>query len=393
MHRADDEDRRLATLYAIQFAVSGAWGPYLAPWLRHAGFDPATAGAVLAAMAAVRTLSSPLWGFVADWLQRTARLLTLTGALGAVCGLLTLTADAPAVVVAALLTGALFRGPISSLLDTIVLRSLARRGAPDRYGGLRAWGSAGFLVAGGLSGFAAEVSPALPIWGAVGLLIAAAWRSRHLPDEPPAPRPDLGAALRWIFGSARMRWMWAAAALHGVALSAYDTFYADRIAEVGLPARWTGAALVVGVLSEIALFWRIRPHLHRLHPLTWASLGAGVGAVRWALTAWLTSGPALTVLALAHALSFAAWWAGSVELLRRELPDGLRASGQALLMTTAYGVGPFFAGVLASRTTSTAGLFAAAAVCSLAAVGLLHLSRAAGPLHPSPAGDGGAAAG
>jgi len=352
-------DLLVAGTYFVVLSASGAWVPYLAPWLAAEGFDAWAVGTISAAMAAVRLVSGPLWGILADATQRSARLLGFASALGALGAILALTSAAPAWVVTGLLLGALARAPVGSLLDSVVVRVLELRSDPARYGALRLWGSVGFLVAGGIAAFLAEISPILPLWLTVGLLLGGSVASRRLPDVRPlrSDTPFL-KALAVLVRSPRILAVWASATLHGIALSSYDSFYAVRIAELALPARWVGASLVVGVAAEIAVFAVARPWVNRLDPLAWMGIGSGVAAVRWALTGTFTDPICLTLLATLHGITFGAWWIGAVEVLRRDLRPETRSSAQALLAAMAYGLGPMFCGLLMARVGSASALYA-----------------------------------
>jgi PPP family 3-phenylpropionic acid transporter len=361
----------LAAMYFAFYACSGAWVPYLAPYLTSRGFDAAAVGTTLAAMAAVRVLSGPLWGFAADVTRRTAGLLAVAAALGVASGAVTLWSTIPAWIAIFLMFGAASRAAISSLVDSITLRSLERAGRPDRYGPLRAWGSAGFLVSGGISGWLGEASPAVPLTFALLFLAVGGLLGRVLPEEAPIRRASVLPAIALMARSPRMLALWAAATLHGTALSSYDSFYAVHIGYLGLASRWTGASLVVGISAEIALFTVFRSVLRRGDPLVWVGLGCSVGALRWLATALLANPLVLTALSVTHAITFGAWWLGSIETLRRDLPEEIRASAQALLMATAYGIGPMACGLLAARVSNTVALYECAAGCSALAVVLV----------------------
>lgn len=363
------ERRLLAAMYLLHLSTSGAWGPYLAPWLRSSGFDGAAVGSLLAGMAAVRVLSGPGWSLVADVTRRTALLLRIAAGMGALAAAVALTGGSTGWTAVGLLAGAFARAPITPLLDATVMRVLEGQGATAAYGSVRLWGSAGFLLAGGLAGWMAEWSPVAPLWLTVGLLALATFTGRYLPEvQVTRPRgPGLGAALATLASSPRILLFWAAVTLHGVALSAYDSFYALHVTELGLPSRWTGAALVVGVLSEIGFFAALRRWQGLADPLVWVGLGCAVGAARWALVAHSADPLVLTAASLSHGIVFAVWWAGALELVRRDLPERVRASSVALLLSTAYGLGPAICGLLAARLESVAELFEVSAWFSGAA--------------------------
>ncbi len=381
------ERRLLAAMYLLHLSTSGAWGPYLAPWLRSSGFDGAAVGSLLAGMAMVRVLSGPAWALVADTTRRSALLLRIAAGIGALAAAVAITGASPAWTVAGLMAGSFARAPITPLLDATVMRVLEVQGTVASYGRVRLWGSVGFLLAGGLSGWLAEWSPIAPLWMTVGLLALAAFTGRYLPEiQVTRPRgPGLEAALATLASSPRILLFWAVVTLHGVALSAYDSFYALHITELGLASRWTGAALVVGVLSEIAFFAALRRWQGLADPLVWVGLGCVVGAARWAVVAYSADPLVLTAAALSHGIVFAVWWAGALEVVRRDLPERVRASAVALLLSTAYGIGPAICGLLAANLADMRELFEVSAWFSLGAAVIVPVVW----MLPRPAGDRG----
>src|SRR5262245_16424247 len=116
MDRADTpplpSDATVAGAYFVFLSASGAWVPYLAPWLEANGFDGWSIGTISASMAAVRLVSGPLWGIVADATQRSARLLGVASTLGATGAVIALVSGSPPWIVGGLLLGALARAPV-----------------------------------------------------------------------------------------------------------------------------------------------------------------------------------------------------------------------------------------------------------------------------------------
>ena len=379
----EPSEGRLSLTFVMVGGALSAFGPYLGLVLDRLGYSGAAIGGVLAIVPVMRLISVPLWAAVADrWrlgtriLQAAAIIATVsmtamaTGALG-LWGL-----------VAALVVFSFAWAPISPLLDGLTVQTLERAGAPPtRYGRIRLWGSVSFLViAGGVSlvtDHVALVTAPLLISAVFLVLIAAV--SAGLPQgaaEPPAP---IGPALRLLLGRRGMVALLLALTLHGVGQSAYDSWYAMHISQLGLPSAWTGGALVGGVAAEIVVMAVASQILRDRPPLLLVTLAFGLAAARWALTATVTSPLLLTALQLTHGITFGVYWIGSVEAMRRIAPPRLRSSAQGLLIASTFSLGPILASVVGAALVDSYGtgsLFAVSAALSVLATGLCWVASA-----------------
>ena len=118
---------------------------------------------------------------------------------------------------------------------------------------------------------------------------------------------------------------------------------------------WSGAALgafwAMGVLSEIALFAVAGRFAHGLKGWLVLLLGGACAAVlRWVGMSLDPGPPVLVVLQLAHGLSFGAVHLGSIFLLARLSPPGMRAQVQGWLAAG-------WAGAMAVLTSLTGVLY------------------------------------
>jgi PPP family 3-phenylpropionic acid transporter len=130
-----------------------------------------------------------------------------------------------------------------------------------------------------------------------------------------------------------------ATTLHWVACAPYHGALAIHLKDQG-QAPWTvSLSSSVGVFSEVLvlLFW---PRFAgRLRPRNVLLLSFIVSAVRWSGMA-LTSSPwVLGGLALLHGLTFGAFFVSAVATMAELAPPSLRATGQAALVATTFGLG------------------------------------------------------
>jgi len=244
------------------------------------------------------------------------------------------------------------------------------------YGRIRLWGSLGFiaatLLAGRLVTLAGIDSVALLLAGAAALILAAC-------AALPAPRRGRDAtpragALRALARPSFLLFLLAAALIQGshAVYYGFGTLYWRRlgIADDVIALLWAE-----GVVAEIALFYWGAPLLRRLGPAGLLALGGGGGLLRWSLTGFVASLPALALLQLLHGLTFGAAHLGAMHHLARNLPPAQAATAQALYATVVGGLGQgllmLVAGALYGAVAGKAYLAMAAVAAAGGALALL----------------------
>lgn len=358
----------------------GAFGPFLGLVLDRLGHPAAVIGGLLALVPLTRILSTPLWALIADRYRVGTRILQAATLCTALVALAVATGRLPPVGIGVVLVlFAFVRAPIGPIIDGLTVRALELRGAPTAgYGRIRLWGSVAFL---GVAGAAALVADAVPSPTAPVALAAVAWALGfgvllQLPPGEAGPPVRIGPALRVLAGRPGLSLVVLALPLHGLGLNAFDGWFALHVEQLGLASTWTGVALALGVSAEIAVMAGSSRVLARARPETLVATAMGVGAARWALTAWVTDPALLTLLQASHGVVFAVFWIGVVELFRRAAPPEVRASAQAVVMTACYGLGPLLTSAVGAALVDdhgTRALFAVAALAAAAGGGLTWL--------------------
>ncbi len=339
--------------------------------------DEAGLGTVMIVMGTARVVAGPLWGLAADALRRDGALLAIGCGLTAVVG--TAVVISPVALLLPLLVfHALLRAPLGTLLDAAAVRSLTSEGRPEAYGRLRLWGSIGYLVLAGLAGLLASSGLSLVLALAIATWAITALLATRLDIGDPSPPTNPLPAFVALLHTPRLALLLVAATLHGTALAAYDTLYAVHLTASGISAAWTGAAIGVGVLTEVVVLLKAPYLLRVLGPWTLVALSMAAGAIRWSATSSQDDAMTLTLIQASHGVVFGAYWIGMVEAARRLTPDVLRASVQALLVTTTYGVGAALCGLFAYEILPVGGterLFEVCAMLSAAGAALTWIAR------------------
>ena len=393
--------RRYLLLYATLYAGWGVLSPFLPAVLAARGASAEEIGLLLAAGIAVRLVTTPALGALADRLaaprQVLAALLLASAALGLGYGL------APAGLAALLLVGIAHHaasGPVGPLPDALAVPAAAAprgRGGFD-YGAVRGAGAAAFIAGTLLAGPAVALAevPLVVLWLNAGLFALAAGTALLLPPPPlrRADAPDsvpAGGGLRALLAIPAFRRLLLVAGLIAGSHAFYAGFATLRWQAAGIAPETIGLLWAVSVAAEVAVFLLLgRRLLARLGPGGLTALAAAAGALRWsvmALTAWV---PALLLVQPLHGLTFAAQHLAAMAVLARVVPHRLAATAQSAYAALGIGLagavltlasGPLYARLGAG------GFWVMALLCLAAAPAALALGRE----RPAPEEDGAAA--
>ncbi len=338
--------RSLAAYYFWYFAAVGVFEPYLAPFWREAGFSPSQFGFLVALLPGVGIAAPFVWTAAADLTRRVQPIFLINTILCAAAAFLLPALHGFLPMVAAVLVFSLVRSPLIPIANSFTLRALA--GSPERYAGVRLWGTIGYIAAAVLVGALMDrIGLARGIYGiglAMLLCAVTAWLGRS--REPlRLPRARL-ADIRQVLSDPGLQRLLLAGGLARLSFGPNDTFFSIRLEQLGLSRTFAGAAWALAAASELAvmLCW---PRLCKVAgPRTWLRLALAAHAVRWALLAVAVSPAFLLAIQLTHALTFGAFYLAAVQEVDAAAPDGLRATAQGALSSVTFALGGFLGSTL-----------------------------------------------
>lgn len=363
-----------AALSATYFAHIGFFNPYLPLWLKDQGLPIVVISLLASVQSFTRVFAPYAWGALSDHTGERVRLLRYSAAAAlAVSAGLWVDGGAWWIGLVLLL---LFTHTSSmmSLTEAAIAQLVA--GDWGRYGRIRLWGSAGFMLTVFAAGawFERWGMGAFPGWTAVtlaGVLLCTLWlpNVREPAARGQASREPILPALRQPV----VRWFLASLFFHVMAHFAIYAFLSLYLDALGYSKAMIGALWAVSVVVEIGWFYAQGRLIGRLSMERWLLVCAAATALRMALTAglggWLL---ALFVAQLLHALTFATHHTACIAMVSRHFPGRLRGRGQALFTVTGYGfggvLGVLAGGAMASRWGFQA-MFWAAALLGLIAAG------------------------
>jgi len=373
---------RLGLFYSAIFVGLGASAPYIPVWFARHGLSGAEIGLILSAPMMARMITAPAIGVWADSFALRRTPLMIMGAVAA-CAYVLLTAPfgfwwwfAVWFVAASALS------TISPLTDVIVLARARRDGF--NYGWPRGIGSAAFILANVTMGLLLVQGPADLVlgWIIAAAVLTAVGARFLLPPDPVregggrAPFAERMAGLKGLLTDGGFMLAVVSVGLIQSAHAFYYGFSALVWKAQGIPESLTGILWGFGVAIEIGFLWFMEPWRRAVGPRRLLVIGGVAAVVRWGTLAlspplWL-----LFPIQALHALSFAATFMASLQLVERlSLPGNASAaqtvnsafSGGLLIGLATIGSGALYDAVGAY------GYFAMAAMSALGLAGALRL--------------------
>jgi len=381
----------LGLFYCSIFIGTGASLPYMPVWFRAHGLTGLQIGVILSAPMLARLFIAPALAVWADGfrLRRTPMML-LGAAAGVSYGLIGVVSGfGPWLVF--WLAASSFLATVTPLADVLTLRRARTEGFT--YGLPRGIGSMAFVVANiGMGALIARLGPdiVIPWVCAAGLSVALAARLL-LPADPVHETGETpGRRDRWRGVSELMRNRPFRLAVGSTALiqathAFYYAFSALFGKARGLWATVIGLRGAPGVAARIAFMWSCEPVRRRLGPERLVILGGVAAVARWTAFAFTPPVWLLFPLQTLHALSFAAVFMGSLQLIERHAPAHSASAAQTISSAFSGGLVIGLATLASGRLFDVAGPFGYLGMAGLALVGLVGAWRLAVASRPERA--------
>ncbi len=335
---------RLGLFYAAIFIGTGVSSPYLPVWFADHGMSGAQIGLILSLPMLARAFTAPLLAIWADSfrLRRTA-LAFLAVAVTVAYALMALPGGFTWWMVTWFAASSMF-STLSPLHDVIVLRRARLDGF--NFGWPRGIGSAAFIV--GNLGMGALLtrnsSDLVLVWMGAAVAATALAARFLLPPDPVHDEADaapLSDRVAGLGGLLRDPVFMTAVVSAGLIQSAHAFYYGfSTLAwkQQGIPASMTGVLWAVGVTVEVAFMWFMEPWRRRVGPRNLLVLGGAASVVRWTAMAFSPPLWMLFPLQALHALSYAATFLASLQLVEGLSTSRNASSAQALNSALSGGV-------------------------------------------------------
>jgi PPP family 3-phenylpropionic acid transporter len=366
---------RLAALYFGYFVYVGAFAPYFALYLQSIGQTAFQIGLLLSLMQLMRIGAPHLWASLADRHGWRARLLqaTCAASLAAFAGTFATTSFAGLFVVLAAF--AFFSSAAMPLLDSITLAGLRDR--VERYGGIRLWGSIGFIVSVlGAGWILGRVAIANLLWLLAAPLAATFALALTLRDTP-AQGARVHEPVWPMLVRRDVVVLLAANVLMNAAHGPLYAFFSIYLAAAGYDTVTIGVLWSLGVVAEILVFLAAPAWMRRFSAVDILIVSFALAVARFALIGWAVDSPvALACAQVLHAATFGSCHMASVALINQWFSGTRQVRGQAVYLSAAFGFGGFVGALASGAAWETLGpAWTYTGASGAAALGLLLLVR------------------
>jgi len=338
---------RFTILYAILYSSFGVVSPFLPAFIQSRDIPPEQIGLIFAAGTAIRLLSAPVAGRLADRLSARREILALCAIAAAIGALLYLPVAGLWAIMLVSLFQAIALAPLAPLSDALALLAAKReRNAPQpgfEYGWVRGTGSAAFIVGSILVGAAVSSwGLAIILWLQAALLMMVPLATRLVPEESnrsPGQQAITKDSVAALLRLPVFRRVVLVAALILGSHAMHDTFAVIRWSAADISPRTASLLWSVSVAAEVVVFFVIGPSLVRvLSPAGAIALAGLAGAVRWGIAAVTADTTALVFTQPLHGLTFALLHLACMRLLAEHVPQQLAATAQAIYGTVGVGL-------------------------------------------------------
>lgn len=379
---------RLALFYGATFGTMGTHLPFFTVWLKAVGIDPSWIGIISAVPALTRFTVLPFVTGAAEKrysLRGALIVAAFATALGfAVIG----TQYLPLAVLLAYAATCALWTPMLPLTDAYALRGVARYGL--NYGPMRLWGSAAFVAGALICGLLVDIVAAKHLIWVIASIAAlggvASLGLQPLERPKPAQAPVQGATS--LLRDTGFVAIIVASALTQGSHAAYYAFASITWQGLGLGGLTIAGLWALGVLAEIVVF-ALSPRF-TLQPSTLVVIGALSAVARWSITAQEPSLAVLSVVQLAHGLTYGITQVGTMGLLVRHVPIHVMARGQGYLAACG-GIVSMVASILSGMVYARygAGVYYMMATMALVAAAVMWFARHKLSHQPQRAASGG----
>jgi len=362
--------------YLLYFAATGVYFPYVGLYYRAIHLDGVQIGLAASLVPLGGVALQPLWGMLSDRFGWHKPLLVLSLLAASIAAPLVTLAHSFATLLPLVAVMAITISPAVPLSDATTLDALSTRGGS--YGGVRVYGSLGFLLSSLAVGSFYRGRGIFAIFIVYGILLFGAFLvSLWSPRQTTVVTEARGEGIAQVLTDRVVVIFLLLAVMGYGTFAAYNTFFPLYLRSLGAGTNVVGLASGLASLSELPVMALAGTVVARVgvKPLMLAGLGAA--ALRWLAYGLLRDYHLVLAFQLLHGLSFAGFYVAGVTFMDRRVPARLRSTGQTVFNAATFGLGSVAGsnlfGVLFDRLHAGGMFFVAGVIAAAAILGMVLL--------------------
>lgn len=357
-------DRRRFLLFAALFfmiqAPIGVTLPFLVLYLKqNVGLSGREISYVTGISGLTVILFQQVWGYLADAVIPKKTLIIGNSILSALCfyyiGMLHSLPQIMAVMF------------IFNILYTCIVQILhaflfTHEGTENRFGGLRAWGSLGFVVTNVSIGLAADrfahgnlhfIFPTFAIMTSLGALMILTLRE---PARTFTSRPSFWHVQRHFLAKPDVVAFLIVAFFYQAAHTLSYALQSLLMLEMGASKRLIAASTSLGALLEIPIFFTANRLIRRFGEVPLIAFAAAIQTLRWILVYSAPTAGSIVAISALHCITFGVFYACAVSYMNHHAGPHLKASAQTVFAFVYFGLATLFGNFVGGQVMGGGGL-------------------------------------
>ncbi|QHW33068.1 MFS transporter [Paenibacillus rhizovicinus] len=315
--------------YVFLYMANAVYGTFIPLYFQHIGFTQAQIGTLLGLGPLIAILAQPVWGLFSDRAKtKNSILLLLIGCSGLTVMFYPLS-DQFFYLLICICIFTFFQSSIFAIGDAVTLETLDKRGRGN-FSLIRMGGTFGFAIMSIIFGLLAKKHIDLLFVVYAFLLAITLLLVLRFPAIEGHQARNRKMSVWVLFRNRKLMMYIGANFVFNITLGYYYAFFPLYFKEMGGDSAWLGWSMLISSLSEVP-FLLLSHHLFRRVQTWHILLGAGAAAaLRWFLFSQIHSAAWLLPAQALHGLIFIVLSVTLANVINKEVPNELKASGQTL---------------------------------------------------------------
>lgn len=326
-------------LYLGYYMALGAFFPFITLYYERIDLSGVQIGILSALPLIVTSSTSLLWGLLADALHLHRWILSVSLFLSAVSAYLISRISQYELLIPIVLIYAFFATPITPLLDTAALDAVEKN--KGTFGGMRVWGTVGWIISTWIVGVVINRYGILWLFHSYTALLGVTFIfSLFQPTRGQIPRLPLRQSLRKLLTRKTLFFFLVSVFLLAITVGTVDYFFSLYMDGLGANEGTIGLAWSISASTEIPVMFYSDALMKAFGVNRLLSFAFITYALRWLLFSFIQIPGWVLPVQLLQGLSFSTFLVASVTYINDHAPKSLRTTGQSLLATVSFGLGP-----------------------------------------------------